>query len=77
MLHEKASHSELNSISLIGGHSLFPQWFWDDAKHRAAVEALPAGLNRMNGQAAELASLNEGFGFHAVVSLVTGEGKAL
>src|ERR1700674_4139402 len=48
MLDEQASHAKLYSVPRGRGDALFPERFRNDTEHGAAVEPLPAGLNRMN-----------------------------
>ena len=77
MLDEETAHAELDSISLVGGDALFPERLGNDAEHRAAVELLAAGLNRVNLQVADARRLDERLGArHAVVSRETGVGSA-
>src|SRR4051812_17188044 len=58
VLDQQTAHAELDAIALVGRYPLLPEGFRDDAKHRAAVQLLTSGLNRVDGQRANLAALN-------------------
>ncbi len=58
MLDQQAAHAELDPIPLVGGNPPLPERLGDDAEHRAAVELLAAGLNRVDAQAAQLPRLH-------------------
>ena len=54
MLDQEAPHGERNAVPLIGSNLSLPQRLGHHAEHRAAIEALQAGLQRV---ARELANL--------------------
>ena len=58
MLDEQAAHAELDPIALVGGDAPLPERLRDDAEHRAAVELLAAGLDRVDAQAADVARVS-------------------
>src|SRR5882672_4653573 len=60
MLDEKVAHAELDPVPGIRRNALLPQRLRNDAEHRAAVESLTARLDRVNREAANLATLHEG-----------------
>ena len=45
MLNQQAAHAELNAVAGVGGNAPLPEWFGHHAKHGAAVELLPSGLD--------------------------------
>jgi len=57
MLDEQTAHAERNAVALVGGDAAFPEWFWNHAEHRPAVEFLSAGLEGVDFEAADLAGL--------------------
>src|ERR1700720_4138360 len=59
MLDEQASHTKLYPVPRVRGDALLPERLRNDTEHGAAVEPLPAGLNRMNREAADLAALHQ------------------
>src|SRR6185437_919127 len=76
MLDQQTAHTELDAIALVGRNAALPQRLRHDAEHRAAIEPLATGLDRMHTPAAKLAALDERFGNHALVSSVTECGSA-
>ena len=75
MLYQQAPHAELYSVTLVGRDALFPERLGNDAEHRPAIQLLPARLDRVNGERADCAALDQrGRCRHAVVSRVTDVG---
>src|SRR5207247_870502 len=76
LLDEQTAHAELNTIALVGLNAALPKRLRNDAEHGAAVEPLPAGLNRVNAPAPQLSRFDEWLWNHAVVSSDTAWGIA-
>ncbi len=53
MLDQEAAHGERNPVALVGSNLSLPQRLGHHAEHRAAIEALQAGLERVAAQAAD------------------------
>src|SRR5262245_13123539 len=60
VLDQEAAHAELDAVPRVRRDAALPQRLGDDAKHRAAVELLPAGLNRVHRPASEPPGLHAG-----------------
>src|SRR4029079_4642400 len=55
MLDEETAHPELDAIALIGNDTALPEHLRHDAEHRAAVQLLTAGLDRVDRPPADAA----------------------
>ncbi len=78
VLDEQAAHAQGDAVPLVGGDAPLPERLRDDAEHGAAIESLPARLDRVHAPAPHPARLDERRRrAHAVVSRSTGRGIAL
>ena len=59
VLDHQASHAELNAVALVGRNAPFPERLRNDTEHRATIELLATGLNRVNAQLADGQRLDE------------------
>src|SRR5690242_863626 len=58
VLDQQTPHAKLNPVARVGGNAALPERLGHDAEHRAAVELLATGLNRMHAKTAELSCCN-------------------